>query len=116
MRHPPRPLVLPLKRQAFKRAVTNLVTNAARFGDNVVIRAAAEEYWLRIEVDDDGPGIPPSERDHVFRPFYRIDHARSDLDRLCLRVRDESVVEPAPPALLEILSTTIAGPITTKKF
>jgi two-component system osmolarity sensor histidine kinase EnvZ len=77
LRHPRRPLVLPLKRQAFKRAVTNLVTNAARFGDNVVIRAAAEECWLRIEVDDDGPGIPPAERDNVFRPFYRLDHARN---------------------------------------
>jgi two-component system osmolarity sensor histidine kinase EnvZ len=69
-------LVLPLKRQAFKRAVTNLVTNAARYGDQVVIRAATEGQWLRIEVDDDGPGIPASERENVFRPFYRIDKAR----------------------------------------
>jgi two-component system, OmpR family, osmolarity sensor histidine kinase EnvZ len=70
-------LVLPLKRQAFKRAITNLVSNAARFGDQVVIRAATERTWLRIEVDDDGPGIPPAERDNVFRPFYRLDHARN---------------------------------------
>ena len=77
MRQPKHDLVLPLKRQAFKRAVTNLVTNAARFGDYVVIRAGADEDWLRIEVDDDGPGIPPAERDNVFRPFYRLDHARN---------------------------------------
>ena len=77
MRQPKHELVLPLKRQAFKRAVTNLVTNAARFGDYVVIRAAADDIWLRIEVDDDGPGIPPGERDNVFRPFYRIDDARN---------------------------------------
>jgi two-component system osmolarity sensor histidine kinase EnvZ len=77
MRQPKRPLVLPLKRQAFKRAVTNLVTNAVRFGETVVIRAGAEDSWLRIEVDDDGPGIPASERDNVFRPFYRLDHARN---------------------------------------
>jgi two-component system osmolarity sensor histidine kinase EnvZ len=72
-----RDIVLPLKRQAFKRALTNLVSNAARFGDQVVIRATAEDDWLRIEVDDDGPGIPVSERENVFRPFYRIDHARN---------------------------------------
>ena len=77
MRQPKHELVLPLKRQAFKRAVTNLVTNAARFGNVVIIRAAADETWLRIEVDDDGPGIPPAERDNVFRPFYRLDHARN---------------------------------------
>jgi two-component system osmolarity sensor histidine kinase EnvZ len=76
MRHPDRNLVLPLKRQAFKRAVTNLVINAARFGDYVVIRAGADREWLRIEIDDDGPGIPPAERDNVFRPFYRLAIAR----------------------------------------
>jgi two-component system, OmpR family, osmolarity sensor histidine kinase EnvZ len=70
-------LVLPLKRQALKRAITNLVTNATRFGDQVVIRAATEGQWVRIEVDDNGPGIPASERENVFRPFYRIDHARN---------------------------------------
>jgi two-component system osmolarity sensor histidine kinase EnvZ len=70
-------LVLPLKRQAFKRAVTNLVTNAVRFGDTVIVRAATDDDWLKIEVDDDGPGIPPAERDNVFRPFYRLDHARN---------------------------------------
>ena len=77
LRQPRRELVLPLKRQAFKRAITNLVTNAARFGDHVVIRAGTDGHWLRIEVDDDGPGIPPAERDNVFRPFYRLDHARN---------------------------------------
>jgi len=72
-----RDIIVPLKRQAFKRAVTNLVSNATRFGTQVVIRAATERRWVRIEVDDDGPGIPPEERDRVFRPFYRIDHARN---------------------------------------
>ena len=70
-------LVLPLKRQAFKRAVTNLVSNAVRFGDQVIIRAAVEGQWVRVEVDDNGPGIPASERTNVFRPFYRLDHARN---------------------------------------
>jgi two-component system, OmpR family, osmolarity sensor histidine kinase EnvZ len=77
MRHPDRDFVLPLKRQAFKRAVTNLVINAARFGDYVVIRAGADGEWLRIDIDDDGPGIPPAEREHVFRPFYRLGNGRN---------------------------------------
>ncbi|MEQ8825647.1 MAG: ATP-binding protein [Filomicrobium sp.] len=72
-----RDIVVPLKRHAIKRAVSNLVSNAARFGENVVIRAATERRWLRIEVDDDGPGIPEAERDHVFQPFYRLDVARN---------------------------------------
>ncbi len=72
-----RDLIVPLKRNAFKRAITNLVTNAARYGDQIIIRAATEGPWLRVEVDDDGPGVPEAERDNVFKPFYRIDHARN---------------------------------------
>jgi two-component system osmolarity sensor histidine kinase EnvZ len=77
IRQPSSDLVLPLKRQAFKRAITNLVTNATRFGDYVVIRASVDKEWLRIDVDDDGPGIPPAERDNVFRPFYRLGDGRN---------------------------------------
>ena len=77
MRKRSRNLVVPLKRNAFKRAITNLVTNAVRYGDQIVIRAATEGGWLRIEVDDNGPGILAAERDNVFKPFYRIDHARN---------------------------------------
>jgi two-component system osmolarity sensor histidine kinase EnvZ len=77
MRKSRKDLVLPLKRQAFKRAVTNLVGNAGRFGSQIVLRAGTERGWLRVEVDDDGPGIPVDERENVFRPFYRLDHARN---------------------------------------
>lgn len=70
-------LVLPLKRNAFKRAVTNLVSNAVRYGDKIIIRAATEGNCLRVEIDDNGPGIPASERENVFKPFYRIDKSRN---------------------------------------
>lgn len=72
-----RELVVPLKRNALKRAITNLLTNAARFGDQVTLRIATERGWLKIEVEDNGPGIPEHERVNVFRPFYRLDDARN---------------------------------------
>ena len=71
------PIVVPVRRHAFKRAVANLVNNAARFADNVSVSAAKHNGSLTVEVDDDGPGIPAEEREHVFRPFYRVDHARN---------------------------------------
>ena len=77
MRRSREDLVLPLKRNAFKRAITNLVSNAVRYGDKIVIRAATEGQWLRVEIDDNGPGIPAAERENVFRPFYRIDKSRN---------------------------------------
>jgi two-component system osmolarity sensor histidine kinase EnvZ len=43
----------------------------------VNVSAAKHNGSLTIEVEDDGPGIPEDEREHVFRPFYRVDHARN---------------------------------------
>lgn len=70
-------LVVPLRRHAFKRAIANLVNNAVRFSDHVAVSAGKQDGSLVIEVEDDGPGIPESEREQVFRPFYRLDHARN---------------------------------------
>ncbi len=72
-----RDMVLPLKRQAMKRALMNLVSNASRYGDKVLIRASIDRTRLQIDVEDDGPGIPATERDNVFKPFYRIESART---------------------------------------
>ena len=71
------PLVVPVRRHGFKRAVANLVNNAARFADHVNITAAKQNGTLTVEVEDDGPGVPEAERENVFRPFYRVDHARN---------------------------------------
>lgn len=71
------PLVVPVRRHAFKRAVANLVNNAARFAEHVNVSAAKTNGALTVSVEDDGPGIPETEREEVFRPFYRLDHARN---------------------------------------
>src|SRR4030066_182251 len=71
------PLGVPVRRHAFKRAVANLINNAARFAERVNVSAAKQNGALTVEVEDDGPGIPDAEREHVFRPFYRLDHART---------------------------------------
>ena len=72
-----RETVIPLKRQAFKRALSNLVNNALRYGDHVAITCTTEKRWMRIEIDDNGPGIPADKREEVFRPFFRLDEARN---------------------------------------
>lgn len=62
---------------AFTRLLTNLVSNACHYADNVSIEASHGSKWLTIVVDDDGPGIPEELREEVFRPFYRLDEARN---------------------------------------
>lgn len=62
---------------AFKRCVGNLVSNACRYGQNVKITARHRSVDLLISVEDDGPGIPKSAREDVFKPFFRLDEARN---------------------------------------
>jgi two-component system osmolarity sensor histidine kinase EnvZ len=63
--------------QALKRCIDNLVANAARHGRRLAIAGAHADGHLTITVDDDGPGVPPEEREAVFKPFYRRDDARN---------------------------------------
>ena len=61
-----------------RQVVGNLVLNGFRHGGHrVVISARRSGGTTRIEVADDGPGIPEAERERVFERFYRVDHARS---------------------------------------
>ncbi|ADZ69631.1 ATP-binding protein [Polymorphum gilvum] len=66
-----------LRRNAVKRSLGNLVSNAAKYGTTVAINGRHADGWLTIVVDDDGPGIPEEERENVFRAFYRLDAARN---------------------------------------
>lgn len=70
-------LVVALRRNAFKRAIMNLVSNATRFSDRVVIRALKTRRWLTLSIEDNGPGIPADKREEVFRPFHSLDNARN---------------------------------------
>jgi len=65
---------------ALRRALGNLVENAARHGTGVVLSASpgdhAAGHDLVLAVIDNGPGIPDAELDRVFEPFARLDSAR----------------------------------------
>jgi two-component system osmolarity sensor histidine kinase EnvZ len=62
---------------ALKRCITNLVTNATRYGKRVAIHAVRQAESIEIAVVDDGPGIPASRREDVFRPFVRLESSRN---------------------------------------
>jgi signal transduction histidine kinase len=70
----PRPYVG--KPQALKRCLTNLVANAVKFGTRAdMLVEDGDELVIRVR--DAGPGIPDSELERVFEPFYRLESSRN---------------------------------------
>ncbi len=70
-------LILQLKPNAFRRLLTNLISNAVRHGQLVEISGEIRDERLWLYIDDDGPGIPVDLRDDAFRPFVRLDKSRN---------------------------------------
>lgn len=66
-----------LRPQAVVRAVENLITNAVRYGDQVIVSAEIMDNSIVISVEDDGPGIPEEQREEAIKPFARLDEARN---------------------------------------
>jgi len=73
----PNKLVVPIRPNALRRCLGNLIANGARYGTHVWLTSRNVEDGIDILVDDDGPGIPLAERDHVFQPFIRLDASRN---------------------------------------
>lgn len=62
---------------ALKRMVANLVENAVKYGGSARGRVFADNGQAIVEIDDEGPGVRPSEMERVFDPFYRSEPSRS---------------------------------------
>jgi two-component system OmpR family sensor kinase len=60
------------------RAISNLLKNASKYSHSKIRLSASksDHGWIKIAVDDDGPGIPMNERMRIFEPFYRLDRSR----------------------------------------
>ncbi len=62
---------------AIKRALNNLIGNAARYGKEVWIETEKGKKFVNIMIDDNGPGIPKDQREEVFKPFTRLETSRN---------------------------------------
>jgi two-component system osmolarity sensor histidine kinase EnvZ len=75
-------LIAKLRPNAFKRALLNLVMNAAAHAETVAVAARARAGGgVEITVDDDGPGIAPDRYEDAFKPFNRLDESRNQNEK-----------------------------------
>lgn len=69
---------LTANRTLLYRAIFNIVSNAEKYAASLVkVRVSNNKGIISIDVEDDGPGIPATERQRVLKPFYRIDKSRN---------------------------------------
>lgn len=70
-------LVLPLRRDAFRRALANVIGNAHRYARHQRLSLDRSHNAVDIFIDDDGPGVPLERREDVFKPFFRLEESRN---------------------------------------
>ena len=66
-----------VRQKAMIRALRNLIENANRYGGCARISWARDGETVTITIDDDGPGIPENQLEHVFEPYVRLEQSRS---------------------------------------
>lgn len=70
-------LVASARGPALRRALDNLIDNAASHGGKVAVEARRRGRSIVVAVEDDGPGIAPERYEEAFKPFSRLDPARN---------------------------------------
>ncbi len=63
---------------ALKRAFSNLIDNAIKYGGAARVGLRCQDTLLLVRVEDDGPGISPHLAEEAFLPFRRLDPSRSN--------------------------------------
>lgn len=108
--------VVPGRRVAIKRAVTNLVANAARHGRDPWVEVETVPDAVLVRVGDRGPGIPPADLPRVTEPFFRGDRARTASGGSGLGLSTARAIAEAHGGSLAIESTPGRGTEVTLRL
>lgn len=71
------PVAMMVRKSEFTRCLSNILSNASRFGTRAAINLGIRNKFLEITIDDNGPGIPEESRQDVFKAFYRLEASRN---------------------------------------
>ena len=64
------------RKNLIERCINNLINNSVKYANKIDIESVKSANSIIIIIDDDGIGIPKSEYENVFKPFYKIDKSR----------------------------------------
>jgi two-component system osmolarity sensor histidine kinase EnvZ len=70
-------ITVAVRPMALSRTLSNLISNAVGYGDRCEVRLVKGPRMAEILIDDNGPGIPEDKREDAFKPFHRLDDART---------------------------------------
>ena len=73
----PKNLIFSGRKNLIRRCIANIINNSQKYSENIVITCKKMKKIIKIDIDDDGPGIADEHKEKVFRPFYRVDKSRS---------------------------------------
>lgn len=73
----PNSVVVRGRRLALKRALTNLVDNAVKYGGGATISVQPDADWVAIVIVDNGPGVPEEAVASILEPFFRVENSRN---------------------------------------
>ncbi len=115
------PVAVDVDMLAIQRVVTNLVDNAVQYGGSAKVSLGERGGEAVVEIADEGPGLPSTELERVFQPFYRSDPARTldkggvglglSLSRSIARAHGGEVsLRPGSPGLIAELRLPLTAP------
>lgn len=74
---PAKSIFIGIRPMAMRRALENLITNALRYGSICRLQLNYTDQDISFVIEDNGPGIPPEQREKAMRPFERLDVSRN---------------------------------------
>lgn len=122
------PIIVKGRHLDLKRAFTNLVQNAIKYGGSARVSATVASDHVKVAIDDDGPGVPADQLAAVFEPFVRIEASRNretggvglglTIARRIIRAHEEEVtlVNLKPKGLRAIARLPIAKARYSQQF
>ena len=66
------------RKNLIQRSINNIIDNAIKYANKIKVELFKSNNNIIIIIDDDGIGIPESEYQNVFKPFYKLDKSRGD--------------------------------------